>query len=443
VQVDEEHVQAWAAELEQLRRRIAPRFYRVEMRRRAGAFIRGLLSSVERKNGWQLAEQAGEAIPDGMQRLLSRARWDVDGVRDDLRDHVVEHLGEPGGVLVVEETGFVKKGTKSAGVQRQYSGTAGRIENCQLGVFLAYASSTGQALIDRELYLPKSWTQDRARCREAGVPDEAGLATKSQLAQRMLERALDAGVPVAWLTADEAYGQDGGLRWWLEQRGIAHVLATRRTQQVIGMDLCPVTAEHLVAELPGPAWERLSAGAGAKGPRLYDWAAVAIRPLREPGVGHWLLVRRSLDDGEMAYYVCCGPEAATLAELVAVAGARWAVECCFEQAKARPAWTTTRPVATTPGMPISPWRCWLTPSSPSCAPSRWLHRRPILGASKRAQPELLVPLSVPEARRLLALLVWRQPTDPAGILDWSAWRRRHQARACQAHWRTRLKKQPL
>ncbi len=333
MQVVEQQVQAWPGELEALRARIASRFYRTEMRERAGAFVRGLLSGVERKNGWQLAEQAGESIPDGMQRLLSRARWDVDGVRDDVRAYVVEHLGEPGGVLVVDETGFLKKGRKSAGVQRQYSGTAGRIENCQLGVFLAYRSARGQALIDRELYLPKSWTGDRARCREAAIPDSVGFATKGQLAQRMLQRALDARVPVAWVTGDEAYGQDGGLRWWLEQQGLAHVLATKRTQQVIGMDLRPVTAQALVAALDASAWQRLSAGAGAKGPRVYDWAAVEIRPLRQPGVGHWLLARRRLDDGEMAYYVCYGPEATTLAELVAVAGARWAVECCFEQAK--------------------------------------------------------------------------------------------------------------
>jgi SRSO17 transposase len=331
--VDEARVQAWAEELEALRRRIAPRFYRIEMRRRAGAFLRALLSGVERKNGWQLAEQAGEAIPDGMQRLLSRARWDVDGVRDDLRDYVVEHLGEPGGVVVVDETGFLKKGRKSAGVQRQYSGTAGRIENCQLGVFLAYRSSRGHALIDRELYLPKSWTDDRARCREAAVPDSVGFQTKSQLAQHMLERALDAGVPVAWVTADEAYGQDGSLRWWLEQRDVAHVLATRRTQQVIGPRLLPVAAEELIAELDAGDWQPLSAGDGTKGPRVYDWAAVPIRPLHEPGVGHWLLARRSLDDGELAYYICYGPEATTISELVAVAGARWAIECCFEQAK--------------------------------------------------------------------------------------------------------------
>jgi len=201
-------VHDWAAELEALCERLAPRFGRVEVRRAIG-FLHGLLSGAERKNGWQLAEQAGDTTPDGMQRLLNHARWDADEVRDDLRDYVVEHLGDPSGVLVIDETGFLKKGTKSAGVQRQYSGTAGRIENCQIGVFVAYASPRGHALIDRELYLPESWTEDRPRCREAGVPDRVEFHTKPQLARRMLARALDAGVPVAWVTADEVYGQDG------------------------------------------------------------------------------------------------------------------------------------------------------------------------------------------------------------------------------------------
>ena len=326
-------VQGWAGELEALCGRIAPRFGRVEVRRRASGFLRGLLSGAERKNGWQLAEQAGDQTPDGMQRLLNHARWDPDEVRDDLRGYVVEHLGDAGGVLVVDETGFVKKGTKSAGVQRQYSGTAGRIENCQLGVFLAYASPRGAALVDRELYLPEGWIADRARCRAAAIPDTVGLQTKPRLALAMLERALDAGVPVAWVTGDEAYGGDARLRLWLEARGVPHVLAVRRTQHVIAMNLLPTPAQELVAAVDADTWQTLSAGDGAKGPRVYDWAAVPIRPLREPGVGHWLLCRRSLDDGELAYYICYGPAGTTLGELVGIAGTRWTVECCFQQAK--------------------------------------------------------------------------------------------------------------
>ena len=193
---------AWAEDLEQLLARLGPRFGRVEVRRRAGAYLRGLLAPVERKNGWQLAEAAGDARPDGMQDFLARMRWDADAVRDDLRSYVVEHLGDPGAVLVLDETGFVKKGTKSAGVQRQYSGTAGRIENCQIGVFLAYASRHGRALIDRVLYLPESWAGDAGRREEAGVPTEVVFATKPKLGRAMLERGFAAGVPCIWVTGD-------------------------------------------------------------------------------------------------------------------------------------------------------------------------------------------------------------------------------------------------
>jgi SRSO17 transposase len=326
-------IQGWAAELDALVTRIGPRFTRGEVRHRVGAFLRGLLGSVERQNGWRLAEQAGERTPDGMQRLLNHARWDADAVREDLRAYVIEHLGDPGGVLVVDETGFVKEGTRSAGVQRQYTGTVGKKENCQVGVFLAYASARGAALVDRELYLPDSWTADRARCRAAAIPDTVGFQTKPQLALAMLERALDAGVPVAWVTGDEAYGGDARLRLWLEACQVPHVLAVKRTQHVIAMNLLPTPAKVLVAAVEEGAWQTLSAGDGAKGPRVYDWVAVQIRPLREPGVGHWLLARRSLDDGEVAYYLCYGPADTTVAELVRIAGTRWTVECCFQQAK--------------------------------------------------------------------------------------------------------------
>lgn len=326
-------IQGWAGELEALCERIAPRFGRVEVRRRASAFLRGLLTNVERKNGWQLAEQAGAATPDGMQRLLNHARWDPDQVRDDLRDYVVESLGDPGAVLVVDETGFVKKGAKSAGVQRQYSGTAGRIGNCQVGVFLAYASRHGHALIDRELYLPDSWLGDRVRCREAAIPEHVEFRTKPQLARAMLERALDAEIPVGWVTGDEVYGGDGRLRRWLEERGLPHVLAVKRSEALWSLRMRQERAWQLAAQVPAGAWRRLSAGDGAKGPRVYAWARVAIRPLREPGWEHWLLVRRSLRDGELAFYVCYAPARTSLAAMVRVAGTRWTVECGFQQAK--------------------------------------------------------------------------------------------------------------
>ena len=293
----------------------------------------GLLPGIQQV-GWQLAEQAGDATPDGMQRLLNHARWDPDQVRDDLRDYVTEQLGDPGGVLVVDETGFLKKGTKSAGVQRQYSGTAGRIENCQVGVFLAYAGPRGHALVDRELYLPRSWTDDRPRCRGAGIPGQVEFRTKPQLAKGMLERALDAGMPATWMTADEVYGGDGRLRRWLEERDQPHVLAVNRKQSLVSGLFRFERADQLAARIPAGAWRHLSAGQGAKGERIYAWARVAIRPLREPGRGHWLLVRRSLaDHSELAYYVCYGPVETSLAELVRVAGIRWTVECGFQQGK--------------------------------------------------------------------------------------------------------------
>jgi SRSO17 transposase len=330
-------VAGWREGLEELHGRIAGRFARPEVRARAGRYLAGLLAPVERRNGWQLAEQIGERAPDGVQRLLRSARWDAEAVRDDLRAYVAEHLGDPDAVLVVDETGFLKKGAKSVGVQRQYSGTAGRIENCQVGVFLAYAAPGGRAFLDRALYLPEGWAADAARRRAAGVPEDVAFRTKPELARAMLERALDAGVPAGWVTGDEVYGGDRRLRVWLEQRGVAHVLAVKRSEPLwAATDRGParVAAAALVAALPPRAWRRLSAGDGAKGPRLYDWARAAIRPLGEPGKGYWLLARRSLaDPGDLAYFVCFGPARTPLKELVRVAGTRWAVEEGFGRAK--------------------------------------------------------------------------------------------------------------
>ena len=222
----------WAQGIEQVHERIAGRFWRCEARRRALDYLKGLLSRVERKNGWQLAEQAGDATPDGVQRLLYNYRWEVDLVRDNLKAYVVEHLGDADAVLVVDETGFLKKGEKSVGVQRQYSGTAGRVENCQIGVFLAYASVGGRTLLDRELYLPRVWSEDRERCREAGVPEGVGFRTKAQLARRMLERALETEVPFGWVAGDEVYGNDRKLRVWLEGKELSHVLAIKRSEKL-------------------------------------------------------------------------------------------------------------------------------------------------------------------------------------------------------------------
>ncbi len=281
--------------------RIAGRFARVEPRRRARAFVLGLLSGLRRKNCWTIAEHAGDATPDGMQHLLAAARWDAGAVRDDVREYVVEHLGSPDAVLVVDETGDLKKGTASAGAQRQYTGTAGRVENCQVAVFLSYAARRGHALIDRELYVPRSWTADAARCAAAGIPAGTVFATKPKLARRMIARALDAGTPAAWATADEVYGADPGLRADLERRQIGYVLAVATTYHVAtAAGTCQ--ARQIAARLPRVAWQRYSAGEGAKGHRYYDWAWVAIDPAC-PGC-RWLLIRRSRRTRELAFYRC-------------------------------------------------------------------------------------------------------------------------------------------
>ena len=330
-------VARWAEGIERVHECIAGRFRRPEPRKRALEYLKGLLSPVERKNGWQLAERAGDATPDGVQRLPSTYIWDADLVRDDLREYVAEHLADAGAVLVVDETGFLKKGDKSAGVQRQYSGTAGRIENCQVGVFLAYASSKGRTLLDRELYLPQVWSEDWERRREAGVPGEVGFQTKPQLARLMLERAVESGIPFAWVAGDEVYGSDRNLRLWLERADVPHVLAIKKSEKLWALTEkgpLQVRADRLASQVDESGWVRCSAGNGAKGPRVYDWAAVGIRPLKEPGKGHWLLARRSIaKPGELAYYVCFGPAGTTLEELVRVAGTRWAIEECFEEAK--------------------------------------------------------------------------------------------------------------
>jgi SRSO17 transposase len=318
---------------------ISGRFRRVEPRRRVGAYLRGLLAGLERKNGWTLAEHAGAVSPDGMQRLLRTAGWDVDGVRDDLRGYVLEALGDPAGVFVVDETGFIKKGVRSAGVQRQYTGTSGKIDNCQLGVFLAYASPRGRALIDRELYLPKSWTGDRDRCAAAGVPDEIEFATKPEQGVAMLERAYDAGVLTGWVTADEAYGQNRRFREWPAAREVPFVLATRSDDLLTCPDGRRHEAKTLAALAGEDAWERRSAGAGAHGERLYDWTVLTLDPAGMPVEwGHWLLVRRQITpppgkDPELAFYRCAGPRATPIPELIRVAGARWAIEECFQTAK--------------------------------------------------------------------------------------------------------------
>ncbi len=314
--------------------RIGSHFGRAEVRKRVGRYLQGLLASVERKNGWQMAEELGEANAHGVQRLLEEADWNEEAVRDELRTYVIEQLGAPDGIMVVDETGFVKKGKQSAGVARQYSGTAGRRENSQIGVFLLYASRAGAAFIDRALYLPEEWTADRVRCREAGIPDEVAFATKGELAKLMLARAFAAGVPAEWVVGDTVYGYDE-LRLWLEAQQKNYVLAVSETHQV-WVQGRPQPVGLVAALLPDEAWVVLSAGEGSKGPRLYEWAWLQLPDETEATSerARWVLIRRNLSDrSERAYYRVYGPATTTLAEVVRVTGSRWKIEEGYEQAK--------------------------------------------------------------------------------------------------------------
>jgi SRSO17 transposase len=324
----------WSAYLEELHARIAHRFVRPEVRQRAYRYLAGLLGELRRKNSWQMAEAIGEARPRGVQHLLNDAHWDADAVRDDLREYVVEHLGdEESGVLIVDETGFLKKGNKSVGVARQYTGTAGKRENCQVGVFLCYASEEGAAFIDRALYLPREWAEDSARREEAGVPGEVRFATKGKLAREMLRRAFGAGVPARWVVADTVYGTARGLRGWLEEQGRWYVLAVPGTQGVYhegSQRQARTVAKHLSEK----AWFRASAGKGSKGERLYDWACVSLPHPDEAKTGRWLLMRRGIEDPtEYAYYLAYGPSETSVHELIWFAGRRWSIEDGFEVAK--------------------------------------------------------------------------------------------------------------
>jgi len=295
--------------------------------------VLGLLADLPRKNCWTIAEHAGQATPDGMQHLLAGAVWDHDAVRGDVRDYLVDHLGDPVAVLVVDETGDLKQGAHTVGVGRQYTGTAGKAD-AQVAVYLTYATTAGHGLIDRELYLPQGWLADAERCHAADVPDQVGFATKPELARVMLARALDAGVPAGWVTADEVYGGSPALRGWLETRQLPYVLAVKRTEPLLPPSEPPTPAARLAEHVPAACWLRISAGQGAKGRRWYAWSRLALASAGAPeGLGRWLLLRRSLTSGELAYYVCAGPAGLPLVALVRVAGSRWRVEEAFQAGK--------------------------------------------------------------------------------------------------------------
>jgi len=430
----------WGQELERLHGRIAPRFARPEPRRRALAYLKGIVSSVECKNGWQLAEHAGEARPDGMQRLLNSAVWDADLVRDDLRAYILERLGDPQAVLVIDESSFRKRGKKSAGVKQQYCGTTGRVENCQVGVFLSYVSQKGHTLIDRELYLPKEWIDDPGRCREAGIPEETPFQTKCELARQMVERLWEARIPFAWVVADTVYGGNLDLRIWLEAHGYSYVLAVA-CDEPVGIQTASGRKRMTVADaealvLHADSWQRLSMSEGTKGPRLFDWAVIPILHGWEDDGRHFLLIRRCLDDpSEKAYYFVFAPTGTTLVEMVQAIGQRWGIEECFE---------TTKDM----GLADYEVRCWTSwyrhvtlvmiveaCLAGICAAARMLITEPKTAEETPIFP--LLPLTIPEVRHLLAYLLWPPPRSQTLLLGWSWWRRCHQSRASYFHMKRR------
>ncbi|WP_406349604.1 IS701 family transposase [Streptomyces sp. NBC_00144] len=409
--------------------KVAGRFARVEPRATARVFVAGLLSDVERKNCWSLGEHCGHRRPDAMQRLLRSARWDADAVRDDLRDLVVERLGHPDGVLIVDETGFLKKGEHSAGVQRQYSGTAGRIENSQIGVFLAYASGRGRALIDRRLYLPRdSWCADGPRRAAAGIPEQATFATKPYLARDMIAAALDAGTPARWVTGDEVYGQDPSLRAELEARGTGYVLAVSCATRVRFNDgRTPVRADTASASLPESAWQTRSAGAGAKGPRTYQWAWIA---LDGDGSRPQLLVRRNIATDERAFYLCFTPQPTPLSTLVRVAGVRWSIEECFQAAKGQVGLDHYQV------RHFTSWHRHITLAMLALGVLAFLVAEAT--TTPTGPGHLPIDLTANEIRHLMNALIFDQPRSPAQVLHWSIWRRMHQGRARHSHYQRRL-----
>lgn len=403
--------------------RIRPRFARYEPARHAAGLALGLMSNLERKNCWTIAEERGDVTPYGLQHMLSRASWDHDGVAGDVRDYVTTAFADPDAVLVIDETGDLKKGGCTVGVQRQYTGTAGRIENAQVAVYLTYAGARGHALIDAALYLPKSWTEDPGRLARAGVPDDVEFATKPQLAQRMLVEVLDNGVLMSWLAGDEVYGADTALRSTCRERGVGYVLNVACNHHLVTAG-CRVDA--LVADLPAFAWRRLSAGAGSKGPRLYSWLLIDIHSSLP---GHeWIMARRNDSTGELAYYRCWAPDPAPLSTLVRVAGRRWTIEESFQSAKGQ-AGLDEHQVRT-----WTSWRRWVTLSMLAMA------FLAVTAANERdgtPLPRDLIPFTLNEIRRLFDKLILTRTATQDTIWAWSLWRRKHQATARAHHYHRR------
>jgi SRSO17 transposase len=328
--VTPEDLEAWDREFEDLVARIKPLFYRTDSRRHAEHYLRGLLAPLEKKNGWTISEYSGEREPKALQRFLNLTPWDEGRLRDINLEYAKEHFCDPRGTLIADPTGFAKKGRKSAGVQRQYSGTLGRIDNCQIGTFLAYADTAGnRVLVDRELYVPEeSWFGDPERCEEAGIPEDVTFATRPHQARVMIERIIAAGLPFAWFAADEEFGQNPGLLGFLEKENIAYVMAIPKNTRVTDQAGHGKIIENIPRELREHDWQRRACGIGTKGFRVYDWALVNSG---DPDIQY--MIRRNIDTGELAYYRCHNPRHEPFGEMVRVAGSRWPVEECFEAAK--------------------------------------------------------------------------------------------------------------
>ena len=424
----------WQQVSDQVVGSFAGRFARVEPRRAAAGFVTGLLAGLEIKTSWQLAEQAGHGRPDKMQRLLYRAKWDADAVRDDVRRVVVDALGDPDGVLVVDETGDLKKGKHTVGVQRQYTGTAGRIENAQVGVFLTYAGRRGHTLIDRRVYLPESWTSDRERCEQAGVPDDIAFATRSQLAEAMITAAVAAHIPARWAAADEAYGNNTRLRGELRKLRLGYVLAVSR-DHLLPLDGGKTRrrADLITVDLPAWAWTRRSAGPGSKGPRYYDWAWLAdVGADGDPDDDgrHSVLIRRNNTTGELAFYRCWAPGPVTLAQLVRIAGIRWTVEESFQAGKGQVGLDQHQ---------VRRWNSWHRFTTLALAALAILA---ICAAEAtpagQTEDQDMIRLTVNEIRRLINVFRDQPARGTSYRLHWSGWRRQHQARAKRAHYARRL-----
>jgi SRSO17 transposase len=429
----------WALELRHLHARIAPFFARPEPRKRCLLYLQGMLSDVARKNGWQLAEQAGETRPDGMQRLLSKAVWDEDRVRDELRTYVLEHLGAEHAIAAIDETSFPKRGDKSAGVAPQYCGTTGQVENCQVGVFLSYISPLGHTLLDRELYLPHHWVEDRLRCEEAGIPETVRFQTKCELARRMMERLQQAHVSIDWVVADPVYGNNLDLRTWLEDQGYWYVLAVAHTEQIgimtpDGPRLMTVKqAEHLLVK--SQDWQCLSVRTGTKGPLRFDWACFPLLHRWADDQRHWVLIRRIPNDPtEKTYYLLFGPVGTTLEVMARAIGARWCIEEAFEngkdigldhyEARSFVGWFRHMTLVL---LVLAMLTVVCARERLSCAASE----------SNQAPP-FPIALTVPEVRRLLGRLLFPLSRSATAVLAWSWWRRCHQARAKASHTKRRL-----